>query len=74
MILHHDQESGEESEVLFMMGRHIGRLRLLGISDPYADAMDKQLQELVYEDKWLRKNLRVLNSSVPRCVCSYCKR
>ena len=75
MVLHPDQEPREVSEVLFMIARHVGRIRLVGVSDPYAEAMDKQLQELtVYEAKWLRKNSRALNFSDARCVCSHCKR
>jgi hypothetical protein len=76
MRFHPDQEPGEISEALFMTGRHIGRIKLaLGISDPYADAMDQQLQELtVPKGKWLRKNWRALNFSDARCVCSSCKR
>lgn len=75
MILRPNQEPGEVSEVLFMLGRHVGRLRLLKVFDPYADAMDKQLQGLsMYEAKWLRRKLRALNFRDARCVCNCCKR
>ncbi|KAJ5919572.1 hypothetical protein N7454_009407 [Penicillium verhagenii] len=74
LILHRDQEPGEVSEVLFMLGRHVGRMRLVGMADPYAEAMDKQLEELPgYQSRWVRRNWRALKFSDPRCVCSLCK-
>lgn len=87
IILDPECEPGEVMEVLFMISRNVGRIGVVGVSDPYADAMEQQARELQrmygarrrwgYQDDekhWLRRNWRALKVNDARCGCSCCRR
>lgn len=85
LILFRDSDPGEIMEVLFMISRHVGRIRLLGVVDPYADGMEQHIKELhgAYgsrnrsisrsRHRWARRNWKVLNFSDSRCDCLPCR-
>ncbi|KAJ5272355.1 hypothetical protein N7478_007480 [Penicillium angulare] len=86
LVLFRDSDPGEVMELLYMVSRQVGRIRLLGVIDPYADGMDQHIKELngTYGARglsgqsrqrqwWARNNWRVLNFGDSHCDCSHCR-
>ncbi|KAJ5114139.1 hypothetical protein N7456_002673 [Penicillium angulare] len=46
LVLYRDSDPGEVMELLYMVSRQVGRIRLMGVGDPYADGMDQHIKEL----------------------------
>lgn len=74
----------EASVMLALVSKHVGRLRLVGMVDPFADEMDEQARELHERYAWKGDNgpaffyslhsMSVLIGFVDSgCGCCYCR-
>lgn len=74
----------EASAMLALISKHVGRLRLMGVEDHFADLMDSEARELHVRYAWKRSDnpaifhclhsMSVLMSYVDACCgCHYCR-